>query len=39
VQLCGSPRPWDKARNEAADKFFSAKIDNSGADAYTGRTK
>ena len=39
VQLCGSPRPWDKARHEAADKFFSVKIDNTDADAYTGRTK
>ena len=39
VQLTGGPRPWDKARAEAADKFFKAKIDKSGADAYTGRTK
>jgi len=39
VQLCGGPRPWDKPRNEAADKFFKATIDTSGADAYTGRTK
>jgi len=39
VQLNGSPRPWDKARDEAADRFFDAKIDNSGADAYTGRMK
>ena len=39
VQLEGGPRPWDKVRNEAADKFFAAKIDNSGADAYTGRVK
>ena len=39
VQLCGGPRPWDKARNEAADKFFKQVIDNSGADAYTGRMK
>ena len=38
-QFCGSPRPWDKARNEAADRFFKAKLDNSGADAYTGRMK
>ena len=38
-QFCGGPRPWDKARNEAADKFFAVKIDNSGADAYTGRMK
>ena len=39
VQLTGGPRPWDGARAEAADKFFKAKIDNSGADAYTGRVK
>ena len=39
VQLVDSPRPWDAARAKAADKFFAAKIDNSGADAYTGRTK
>ncbi|MBR2983259.1 MAG: beta-lactamase family protein [Kiritimatiellae bacterium] len=39
VQLNGSPRPWDKARAAAAEKFFAAKIDNSGTDAYTGRMK
>ena len=39
VQFCGSPRPWDADRNKAADEFFKAKIDNSGADAYTGRMK
>ena len=39
VQLTGGPRPWDAARQQAADKFFAEKIDNSGADAYTGRTK
>ena len=39
VQLTGGPRPWDKDRAAAADKFFQAKIDNSGADAYTGRLK
>ena len=38
-QFCGGPRPWDKARNEAADRFFKTKLDNSGADAYTGRMK
>ena len=38
-QFCGGPRPWDKARNEAADRFFKAKLDNSGAEAYTGRMK
>ena len=39
VQFCGGPRPWDAARNKAADEFFKATIDNSGADAYTGRMK
>ena len=39
VQECGGPRPWDGARAAAADKFFQAKLDNSGADAYTGRMK
>lgn len=39
VQLEGGPRPWDGARNAAADKFFKATIDNTAADAYTGRTK
>lgn len=39
VQLTGGPRPWDGARNQAAEKFFNAKIDTKGADAYTGRLK
>ena len=39
VQFRGGPRPWDDARHAAADKFFKKKIDNSGADAYTGRMK
>ncbi len=39
VQFCGGPRPWDNDRAAAADKFFQTKIDNSGADAYTGRMK
>ncbi|MGN0854589.1 MAG: serine hydrolase domain-containing protein [Kiritimatiellia bacterium] len=38
VQLIGGPRPWDKAKDEAANKFFAATLDNSGAAAYTGRT-
>ncbi len=37
VQLCGGPRPWDKAKDDAVNKFFKETIDNSGADAYTGR--
>ncbi len=39
VQLTGGPRPWDGARAKAADAFFKTKIDNSSADAYTGRVK
>lgn len=37
VQLNGHPRPWDKARAKAAEAFFQYVIDNSAADAYTGR--
>jgi CubicO group peptidase (beta-lactamase class C family) len=39
VQLCGGPRPWDKAREEASEKFFKSAVDSSGVDAYTGRMK
>ena len=39
VQLCGQPRPWDTARAEAEKKFFRYVIDNTNADAYTGRLK
>ena len=39
VQLCGGPRPWDKARDEASEKFFKSTVDSSGVDAYTGRVK
>ena len=39
VQFCGGPRPWDKDRSEAAEKFFKHVVDNAGADAYTGRMK
>ena len=38
-QFCGGPRPWDKDRGEAEKRFFQYVIDNSGADAYTGRMK
>ena len=37
VQLGGSPRPWDKARDKAVDAFFAEALDNAGSDAYTGR--
>lgn len=39
VQLNGSPRPWNKVWNNAVNKFFNAKINNSEIDAYTGRMK
>ncbi len=39
VQLNGGPRPWEKARDEAAGRFFRHAIDNANADAYTGRVK
>ncbi len=39
VQMHGYQRPFNKARDNAADAFFKAKIDNAGADAYTGRTE
>lgn len=39
VQLNGSPRPWDKHINNAANKFFKMQIDDSGTEAYTGRMK
>jgi CubicO group peptidase (beta-lactamase class C family) len=39
VQSCGGPRPWNKDRDNAATKFFEQAIDNSQADAYTGRMK
>ena len=39
VQFVGGPRPWNDDLKKAADEFFKAKLDNSGADAYTGRLK
>ena len=39
VQLNGSPRPWDKEREEASEKFSKSAVDSSGVDAYTGRMK
>jgi len=35
----GSLPALKKSRQEAADRFFAAKTDNTGADAYTGRTE
>ena len=37
VQETGGPRPWDAARDKAQNEFFKTVIDNSGANAYTGR--
>jgi len=39
VQLSGKPRPWDKERAKAAEKFFKYALDSSRADAYTGRVE
>lgn len=39
VQQSGKPRPWEAARDKAADAFFAHEIDNSGAAAYTGRVE
>jgi CubicO group peptidase (beta-lactamase class C family) len=39
VQFTGGPRPWDKDRDAAANAFFKATLDNSAANAYTGRVK
>jgi len=39
VQLGGGPRPWDAAREVAANKFFNAKLDTASEKAYTGRVK
>ena len=39
VQLCGSPRPWDGAREKAANEFFKTMLNTSGEKAYTGRMK
>ncbi len=38
LQINGA-QPWYAALNEAADKFFESVIDNSAAEAYTGRTE
>ena len=39
VQQNGKPRPWLKALDQAATKFFAAKGEDSENDAYTGRLK
>jgi len=37
VQLTGNLRVLNAARHAAANRFFSMQLDNSAADAYTGR--
>ncbi len=37
VQLKGGPRVWDGPKDKAIEAFFKATIDNSSANAYTGR--
>ena len=37
VQLTGWHQPWNGARDQAANAFFNAKIDNSSGKAFTGR--
>ena len=39
VQLTGGPRPWDGAREKAANEFFKTTLNTSGEKAYTGRMK
>ena len=39
VQNAGGGQPWNPAVAKAAEKFFAQPFDNSGIDAYTGRTK
>ena len=37
IQLCGQPRPWWSALDNAEKAFFKAAIDNRAAKEYTGR--
>ena len=39
IQNAGGGQPWMPAVDKAAEKFFSQPFDNSGVNAYTGRTK
>ena len=39
VQLTGGPRPWDGAREKAANEFFKTTLDTAGEKAYTGHLK
>ncbi len=39
VQLNGNPRPWNKVKDAAEERFFGEAIDSSEVEAYTGRVK
>ena len=39
VQLCGQPRPWWRALDNAEKAFFKSVIDNRATREYTGRMK
>ncbi|MBO7499581.1 MAG: beta-lactamase family protein [Bacteroidaceae bacterium] len=38
IQSAGGPQPWSSEVDRAAEKFFAQPFNNSGVDAYTGRT-
>ena len=38
IQSAGGPQPWSSEVDKAAEKFFAQPFNNSGVDAYTGRT-
>ena len=39
IQRADGPQPWNKDMDQAAEKFFSQSYDQSGVQAYTGRTQ
>ncbi len=39
VQLTDNPRPWEKAREKAANEFFKTTLDTTNEKEYTGRLK
>lgn len=39
VQITGGPQDWKKLLWKAQDDFFKSQIDNSSAEAYTGRVR
>ncbi len=39
IQRAGGPEPWDKDMDQAAEQFFAQNYDQSGVEAYTGRTQ